>query len=411
MTRLSFLSSSTTTLHSRIIQTSRHISTIRRSIPHTGLTTLFAMSPVVSQPNGGPSRSKVTTTKMKPQTRGLSRELEDGIQPWTGPSVFSTTPSSPLTSSPSRRQERWKGTSSSPINISSAESSPIIVNRVRGVPSFKSPLPRTAYTSPSKPPNMAPGQTHPFFNRTKSLPPPASNRPRLVAHYSSTESSQQTEGDSQSTFGGPSQSPTKSVRMVGAPPDAQAGKQSVKGKEKARIPDNNEFSDEAIDAMASEFANVKIGRKPGLPFGLKVSPPTNDDKESTKAGPSNSDSKAPTTTSLKPSSKSKPKKPIEPEDPDTEYFQYQKTPKPPSVVYTTDPDEANDLISCLKGDVFGFDLEWPSNVKTWDKVEKKVKFGQQGKTALVQICDHHTIILIHLRGKTRMFSCVSVGWS
>jgi hypothetical protein len=64
------------------------------------------------------------------------------------------------------------------------------------------------------------------------------------------------------------------------------------------------------------------------------------------------------------------------------------------------------LIDCLKGDVFGFDLEWPSRVKQWDKAGK-FSLGQ-GRTALVQICDRNTIILLHLKKKSGMsaFPCL-----
>lgn len=349
----------------------------------------------------GPSRAKVV------EKRDLSRELEDGIVAWEGPSIFSTTPASPHRHP---IEERWgQGTSSSPIDISSAEPSPA-KTRIRGIPSYNSPLPRTAYTSPSKPASIAPGQVHPFFNRTKSLPPPASNRPRMVAHYSSTEteSSQQTEmGDSQSTFGGPSQSPSKrpAERIPDAPPQPKIEK-DVKGKGKGKILDAG-LSDEAIDAMADEFANVELGRKSTLTGrntvsavnGQKAKGTTSSSKPT--AGPSKIIPKASSSsTSTKPDAP-KPKPEVaEVEDPSIEYFQYQKCPNPPAVVYTTDPSEANDLIDCLKGDVFGFDLEWPSRVKQWDKAGK-FSLGQ-GRTALVQICDRHTIILLHLKKKSGM---------
>jgi hypothetical protein len=342
------------------------------------------------------------------KTRDLSRELEDGIIAWEGPSIFSTTPASPH-----RHQigERWgRGTSSSPIDISSAEPSPV-KTRIRGIPAYNSPLPKTAYTSPSKPASIAPGQVHPFFNRTKSLPPPASNRPRMVAHYSSTEteSSQQTEmGDTQSTFGGPSQSPSKKPleRTTVAPIIEKDVKGKGKGKEKATIPDAG-FSDEAIENMANEFANVEIGRNftttgkntVSAVNGQKAKGATTSSKP--MAGPSKIIPKAPsssTSTSTKPHVPKPTPELAEVEDPSIEYFQYQKRPNPPAVVYTTDPSEANDLIDCLKGDVFGFDLEWPSRVKQWDKAGK-FSLGQ-GRTALVQICDRHTIILLHLKKKS-----------
>jgi len=404
MTRLSSFSTSNR-LHSRINSTRQSL-TIRPQIPVLGLTTHF--SPISMSSMSGPSRSKAV------KSRDLSRELEDGIIAWDGPAIFSTTPASPLPSPQRHRaEERWgQGTSSSPIDISSAEPSPV-KTRIRGIPAYNSPLPRTAYTSPSKPTPIAPGQVHPFFNRTKSLPPPASNRPRMVAHYSSTEteSSQQTEmGDTQSSFGGPSQSPSKKpLERITVAPHLPKIEKDVKGKGKGKIPDAG-FSDEAIEDMANEFSNVEIGRKSILMGRIKVSnpkdlPPYGQKAKTTStiskvtAGPSKIIPKVSSSTT---SSKSNPpiSKGAEVEDPSLDYFQYQKCPNPPAVVYTTDPSEANDLIDCLKGDVFGFDLEWPSRVKQWDKAGK-FSLGQ-GRTALVQICDQHTIILLHMKKKSSM---------
>jgi len=398
MTRLSSYSNR---LHSRINHALRS-PTIRRQIHRTGLTTHLGLSPMSMSSMSGPSKSKNSIV----QRTDLSRELEDGIVPWDGPSIFSTTPASPLSTQERHyKEERWgQGTSSSPIQISSAEPSPV-KGRIRGIPAYNSPLPRTAYTSPSKPLPIAPGQVHPFFNRTRSLPPPSSNRPRMVAHYSSTESSQQTEmGDSQSSFGGPSQSPSREPleRITVAPPlpvikhDVQ-GKDKGKGKEKARIPDAG-FSDKAIEDMANAFANVEIGRKPVSGSGIKVAAPKI--AKGAKKAPvePNPGSSRTTSTSIPP--KPRQKKSIQLQDPNKEYFQYQKCKNPPAVVYTTDPSEANDLIDCLKGDVFGFDLEWPSNIKVWNNTTKSLDF-KQGRTALIQICDYQSILLIHLKKTTR----------
>jgi len=220
----------------------------------------------------------------------------------------------------------------------------------------------------------------------------------MVAHYSSTEteSSQQTEmGDTQSSFGGSSQSPSKKpLERIAVAPTEKDVKVKGKGKEKAQIPDAG-FSDEAIEDMANEFANVKIGWKPVSSSGIKISAPKEVQKVPLvpKSGPSRT-----TSTTIPP--KPRPQKFVEVEDPNTEYFQYQKCQTPPAVVYTTDPSEANDLIDCLKGDVFGFDLEWPSNIKVWNSATKSLNF-KQGRTALVQICDYQTILLIHLKKTTR----------
>jgi len=166
------------------------------------------------------------------------------------------------------------------------------------------------------------------------------------------------------------------------------------------VPVENEFSDEDIDAMANEFANVEIGRRPVVASPIEVSRPLQAKRAIPSSGSSKSSPKPPTSTTIS-SKPTKQSKAFEADDPSTEYFEYHKCPKPPSLVYTTDPSEANDLISCLKGDVFGFDLEWPSGIKTWDQTTKRYTFGQ-GRTALVQICDKETIILIHLKRSTRM---------
>ena len=92
------------------------------------------------------------------------------------------------------------------------------------------------------------------------------------------------------------------------------------------------------------------------------------------------------------------------------YFKYSKLPNPPAVVYTTDPTEVNDLMGCLSGDVFGFDLEWPPMIKTWDDEARTFKFNQ-GKTALIQICDRETILLIHMKTMTSVFRFLSSIWS
>ena len=83
----------------------------------------------------------------------------------------------------------------------------------------------------------------------------------------------------------------------------------------------------------------------------------------------------------------------------------------PRVVYTTDPAEADDLLTCLRGPVLGFDLEWPvaGKYKTLGPdgrlVEKKVGMKwngiswvfEQARTALVQLSDEKLIVLVHLR--------------
>jgi hypothetical protein len=303
---------------------------------------------------------------------------------------------------------RNDGTSSSPITISSAESSPVILDtttacsrtsRPRGVAQYNSALPRTAFTPP-KPHLTTNSQLHPFFNRTKSLPPPASQRPRLIAHYSSTESSSQrsesTVNDTQSTFGD-NVSPAVPERTSTTGRKEMKASVKGKGKEIDGGPGHG-FSDDTIDAMADEFARVEIRRKP-LGSGSTARAISKD----TTSGPSKISrppiTKAGSSTNSTSSSKARLRSTVVLP---VNYFSYHRLPRPPAVAYITTPDEANDLVSCLKGDVFGFDLEWPPTEKHWDGNLKKYYFGQ-GRTALVQICDRDTILLIHMKNMTRMF--------
>jgi nucleotidyltransferase/DNA polymerase involved in DNA repair len=83
----------------------------------------------------------------------------------------------------------------------------------------------------------------------------------------------------------------------------------------------------------------------------------------------------------------------------------------PRVVYTTTSAEADDLLSCLRGPVLGFDLEWPVSGKyrtvgaDGRAVEQRVGMKwtangwgyEQARTALVQFCDERLVVLVHLR--------------
>ncbi|KAJ9127393.1 hypothetical protein QFC24_000800 [Naganishia onofrii] len=75
--------------------------------------------------------------------------------------------------------------------------------------------------------------------------------------------------------------------------------------------------------------------------------------------------------------------------------------KPPTKAYTADPQEANELLSMIKGNAIAFDMEWP-----FTKGRKRVVlpggkvmmqgFANQGKTALIQVGDDDLIVLVHL---------------
>jgi hypothetical protein len=70
----------------------------------------------------------------------------------------------------------------------------------------------------------------------------------------------------------------------------------------------------------------------------------------------------------------------------------------PTIVYTSSPDEATELISCLRGGVYGFDLEWPvwKGTRGTSKNGKNKEWVNPGKTALVQICDEKMVLLLHV---------------
>lgn len=428
--------------------------------------------------------------------RNLERELEDVIKPWTGPSVFTTEPQ-PRLAKPGTRPGKPKGipprpqpqprtrlpvggnggSSKSPINISSAESTPEPNStRVRGVIRYESPGPRTAYTPPRPLParstststttgtstNASIGadirlnrgtNVHPFFikgqpqfQRAGSVPTisstvPLSQRPRYVAHYSSTDAStsqsesQSTQSQStQSTFEGYSQPrPRDGYRAKGKGRDVQRGPR-VGGPPEG-------WTDDAVDQLAEGLSATKIStssdasrprqqplvdgisrstvpplRAPssynststGSAFGLRRPNTT------TYASNSNLPQKPKPNPKPKPKTKTKPPAPADEPDPNVSYFQYTSLTPTPKLAYTTDRDEADLLISCLKGNILGFDLEWPPAGlqsfkdpisgkvekkwvgRSWDAGKGKYVFTT-GKTALVQVCDGELIVLVHLK--------------
>lgn len=75
--------------------------------------------------------------------------------------------------------------------------------------------------------------------------------------------------------------------------------------------------------------------------------------------------------------------------------------KPPTMAYTADAQEANELLSMVKGNAIAFDMEWPFTkgrkrvVLPGGKVEMQ-GWAKQGKTALIQVGDANLIVLVHL---------------
>ncbi|WWC89824.1 uncharacterized protein L201_004752 [Kwoniella dendrophila CBS 6074] len=358
--------------------------------------------------NSNTSTSKKDITK---PNRSILEDLDAGIGIWEGKAVFTKEPRSyrpirPNTpKTPIRLDEPIaSGSSSSPISISSSSPSPSpqSLPRPRAVPQFTSPLPKSTFT-PSRstttplrfntqPQTQATPSSsqrvdkpiHPFFNRTRTAPP--TSQPRYTAHYSSTEASSTQESsvsDSQST----TSSKAYSVRS----------------------PDRNK----ELDALAEEVAKLNFQpqtqptryRKPLITPTIIPKPSTSKVMEEDVWKPSSS-----ITSKKSNSEKSQAVVPV-----DLPFFHYSQYNPKPHVVYTNSIEEANDLLGCLKGDILGFDLEWPpagrykvtqpngfvKEVKvgmTWDSTKKDYVFGQ-GRTALMQFCDEKMVILIHLGEK------------
>lgn len=180
------------------------------------------------------------------------------------------------------------GTADSPISITSSPrssessrtpspepsrqpSTPL--TRPRAVAHYSSPHARTAYTPPQPfyPPSPArqasypaPARVHPFFNRTfartKSAPvphtppPPASQRPRMVADYSSTSESQaSTATGADSTFGSQPSQPRIQV------PQGSPSRGPVGGKGKARAA----LTELEIDKILSQVESIDLSGKLG----------------------------------------------------------------------------------------------------------------------------------------------------
>nr|XP_031861093.1 uncharacterized protein CI109_003453 [Kwoniella shandongensis]KAA5528165.1 hypothetical protein CI109_003453 [Kwoniella shandongensis] len=335
------------------------------------------------------------TSGIKFTTKGRStlNDLDLGIGTWEGKAVFTSEPStvrtpksksaSISTSTITPRSTIASGSASSPISIGSSSPSPTALPRPRAIPHFTSPLPRTAYTPPRPQTTQGPAQKttlpgtasasasgsgttsqkaiHPFFTRARSVPTPS--QPRLVAHYSSTESSQTSE---------------------------ETASTSTTWENNSR---SGHTRDVDIDHLAEAVEQLAMSR-PRQPLVVPPTLPVIKSQSSNIKG------------------KGKATRPMD----SLPLFHYSQYDPPPSIVYTTCPSEADDLVSCLKGNVLGFDLEWPPAGKyrvpipgggtmekrigmKWNETLKKYEWGQ-GRTALVQLCDEKMVILIHLGENT-----------
>ncbi|KAI9513501.1 ribonuclease H-like domain-containing protein [Russula earlei] len=69
-------------------------------------------------------------------------------------------------------------------------------------------------------------------------------------------------------------------------------------------------------------------------------------------------------------------------------YNYAENVPKPKVIYIKNEEDADEVVSCLNGAV-GLDLEWPFT-------PSRLGGGQEGKVALVQLCDVDIILLIHV---------------
>ncbi|WOO80909.1 Werner Syndrome-like exonuclease [Vanrija pseudolonga] len=312
-----------------------------------------------------------------PPPRDLGAELAELAEEWTGPSVF---------------VDSSKGSAASPISVASSPSppgapvtAPATPSRLRVVPRY-SPLASTALTPPRRD-APAPRALHPFFRRPVAPPP---RQPRFVATYSSTSESG-SQGDSSVFSSQESQDPPSPTR-VGTYADEITDEMPVAEK-----------------AVVVPRARVRVVSKPkGGVVAFEAAEPAPEppaeeadepaDDEADEA-PADAADAAPTPALPLFSIKS----------PIPGHFS-----RTPNIAYTSDASEADDLVSCLRGDVFGFDMEWPlpgvgpTKTKTlkdgtvrayregkWDAKARRYTWPQ-GRTAVVQLCDAHTVIVYRI---------------
>ncbi|WRT67397.1 uncharacterized protein IL334_004368 [Kwoniella shivajii] len=330
-------------------------------------------------------------------TKSLLDDLDLGIGIWEGKTVFTSEPT-PFRSRGKPQTPRGVkvGSSTSPISISSSSPSPSIspspvvfssspnLPRPRAVPQYTSPLPRAAYTS-SQGGSQKP--IHPFFNRARSVPTPS--QPRYVAHYSSTEAS---------TSSQPSVTESQSSELS-FPPSSQQNQSQNQNQNQNH--DQKLKRDKELDYLADEIEKMSFSKpKSRKPLVTPATIPVPNQIAKEPISYKRNASK-PTATLPRPSNL-----PI---------FHYSQYTPAPQVAYTSSIEEANDLLSCLKGDVLGFDLEWPPGGRhrilqkdgsyvekriamTWNETTRKYDIGQ-GRTALMQFCDEKLVVLVHLGEK------------
>jgi len=363
-----------------------------------------------------------------------------------------------------------QGSSSSPISVSSSSSPERDLPRPRAVPKYTK-LSSTAYTSPRlagpeyrvdlpvipvSPGDPSGKPVHPFFQRDfqrsrSTPPPPPSQRPRMIATYSSTsQSSQGTSQGTHDTFGSVagateeqsgSESPRLARRRGGGTELAThpalrrsySSGRSDQSEEEEHVEQVGTHSNrhaprvDEVDAMladldlnplerSTKFTSRHTGaatftippipppvRSKTLPNPSSVKPkpvkPAPAPFPLPKSIPKPRSVALPPLAALPPFPKAPAipivRAPIYVEDPKEvlPLFRYQDLPFPPKVVYTRDLAEANDVLACLTGKAVAFDMEWPT--RTRDKDTQKWVYGQ-AKTALMQFSDEKLVVLVHV---------------
>lgn len=234
---------------------------------------------------------------------------------------------------------------------------------------------------------------HPFFSkgfRSRSplpkagSPVPPAHEPRLVAYYSSTSASEISSSQSTASTLGSQPVPSSQTSLKGKGRSLTDMEALVNGVASLQVE-----APSAIREVREE--EVKLNRPPsqGKSTGKEV-----------YAAPLPVPIRRRTFSDL----------------PTFSYRNYTK--RPPRVAYTTSMAEAEDLLSCLRGNVMGFDLEWPASGffkssdvggkkrvpvgAKWNAAKGKYDFSQ-AKTALAQICDEDLVVLIHLRNPKGQF--------
>ncbi|WVQ69784.1 uncharacterized protein L199_008004 [Kwoniella botswanensis] len=409
-------SSSWKTSHSLILNRGVHGNLSRRHYsgsPISNITDRLSSSEMASSCKNVVTPNKNITNTIKV----IDLDLDTGIRVWEGEAVFTKEPLTVRSIRPntfetpkSTKDQKPSGSSTSPISISSSpSSSPQTPPRPRAVPHYTSPLPRTTPTPTTQaltglPPSQLIGSSqthpskpiHPFFNRTRTAPP--TSQPRYTAHYSSTEAGSTQQSESQDS------TPSSS-----------------------RAPSTVDYNkDKELDLLAEEVGKLQFGYgHPPKPKPKSNPAPAPARSQSDENKQSKSQHEDMTTSDIKPllgvsfkvisndgklQSRSHSPKPL-----DLPLFHYDQYFPKPQIAYTNSTEEANDLLECLKGDVLGFDLEWPpagtykipqpdgttKNVKigmTWDEKKGGYVFGQ-GRTALMQFADERLVILVHLGEK------------